>query len=202
MSSSLVPRDLQVEVMCDVDNPLYGEKGAARVYAKQKGATEADIENLDKGLRNFSKVIISHTGRDLANVPGAGAAGGLGAGSMAFLNASLHKGIDLIMEITEFDKHLNGVDLIITGEGKIDAQTIHGKLIYGITQHAQHLSIPVVALCGVLELNPAEVKKLGLKAAFSIQSKPCTLNYALQNTADNLTNLSFNIIRLFNSARK
>jgi len=196
---SFVPADLQVDIICDVDNPLYGNKGAAHVYARQKGANDDDIELLDKGLENFSKVMINQKGLNLADVPGAGAAGGLGAGSMAFLNASLHKGIDVIMDITGFDQHLNGVDLIITGEGKIDSQTIHGKLIHGISRHARQYSIPIIALCGMLELEPEEVKKLGLNSAFSIQSKPRSLEEALQNTRKDLTRLAFNIMRLLNS---
>lgn len=188
--------DVQVEVICDVDNPLYGEKGAAYVYARQKGANDSEIKQLDDGLTNFARVVQQQQSIDISNIPGAGAAGGLGAGSMVFLKASLHKGIDLMMEMTNFDRQLSGIDLVITGEGKIDAQTIHGKLIQGITQHARKFSVPVVAFCGMLDLEPRQVDELGLKAAFSIQSKPGTLAEAIKNTKNDLINLAFNVMRM------
>ena len=197
-SNAVLPTDLQVDVICDVDNPLYGEKGAAYVYARQKGATDLELKQLDAGLTNFAKVVKQQQKIDISDVPGAGAAGGLGAGSLVFLKASLHKGIDLMMEMTNFDQQLSGVDLVITGEGKIDSQTIHGKLIHGITQHARKFSVPVIAFCGMLNLNPEQVEELGLKGAFSIQSKPCTLDEAIKNTGKELTNLSFNVMKTLN----
>ena len=192
----ILPADLQVDVICDVDNPLYGKKGAAYVYARQKGATDSEIKQLDAGLINFAKVVHQQKSMDISGVPGAGAAGGLGAGSIVFLNAKLHKGIDLMMEMTAFDQQLNGTDLVITGEGKIDTQTIHGKLIQGITQHAGKFAVPVIAFCGMLDLDPGQVETLGLQAAFSIQSKPCSLSEAINNTAKGLTNLSFNVLKI------
>lgn len=199
-SQLLIYKGVTVEVLCDVENPLFGEEGAAYVYARQKGARDEEVELLDKGLRHFSEVIRKQEERDFSEVSGAGAAGGLGYGAMAFLNAKLQKGIDLMLELTGFDTQIKGADFIITGEGKIDNQTIHGKLISGIAQHARKISIPVVALCGTMELSPNEIQKLGLKAVFSIQSKPCTLEEALKNTRKDLTNLSFNIMKLLISS--
>lgn len=198
---NVLPKDFKVEVICDVDNSLYGENGAAFVYGKQKGANDDEIMLLDLGLVNFARVVRNTKGVDFAHVPGAGAAGGLGAGCLVFLNATLHKGIDLILKITDFENHLQGVDLIITGEGKIDRQTIHGKLIHGISRYAERFSIPVIALCGTLELDPVDLKEMALKAAFSIQSKPGSLEEALKNTRKDLINLSFNIMKIFISGK-
>jgi len=192
----VLPPDLQVDVICDVDNPLYGEKGAAYVYARQKGAGDDEIKQLDVGLVNMAKIMKAYGNKDVAQIPGAGAAGGLGAGCMVFLHANLYKGVELVMDLIGFDRQLQGVDLLITGEGKIDGQTLHGKFIHGITQHASKFDIPVVALCGMLELEPEQVKALGLKAAFSIQPKPATLEIALKNTRRNLTSTAFNLVRL------
>ena len=192
----VLPPDLQVDVICDVDNPLYGEKGAAYVYGRQKGANDDEIKQLDTGLVHFANVVQTQKKVDVSVVPGAGAAGGLGAGSLVFLNATLHKGIELIMNMTGFDRQLKDVDLLITGEGKIDGQTLHGKLIHGITQHASKYAVPVIALCGMLELESEQLEALGLKAAFSIQSKPSTLEIALKNTRKDLISTAFNLVRL------
>lgn len=195
-SQLLIHKGVAVEVLCDVDNPLFGEKGAAYVYARQKGANDEEIELLDKGLRHFSTVVRKQEERDFAKVPGAGAAGGLGFGAMVFLNAKLHKGIDLMLELTGFDAQIKGADFIITGEGKIDNQTIHGKLISGITQYAHKQNVPVIALCGTLDSDTESIRKLGLYAVFSIQSKPGTLENALKRTPRDLMLTAFNVRRL------
>ncbi|HQU57754.1 MAG: glycerate kinase [Phaeodactylibacter sp.] len=178
--------EVQVEVLCDVDNPLYGEGGAAFVYAPQKGADELTVSELDAGLRHFAKLLEDKFGQDFAHTPGAGAAGGLGAGAMAFLGASLRPGIAAVMELSGFDARLADADLVITGEGKIDRQTLHGKLIYGITRRAQAQGVPVIALCGALLASPEEIEAIGLKAAFCIQNRPLSLAEALPETALNL----------------
>lgn len=182
-------------VLCDVDNPLFGRTGAAQVYARQKGADDAAILTLDAGLQHFAKILETHFGRYFTNIPGAGAAGGLGAGAMAFLNATLQPGIQIVMELTNFDKQLKDIDLIITGEGKIDTQTLHGKLIKGITEKAQPLGIPVIALCGTLLAKPKEISQIGLQAAFSILNRPLSLEMALQETATLLEETTSNIIK-------
>ncbi|HMP26108.1 MAG TPA: glycerate kinase [Saprospiraceae bacterium] len=171
----------RVTVLCDVDNPLYGTQGAAQVYARQKGADEAAVAELDAGLQHFAYVLQAHFGQDFATVPGAGAAGGLGAGAMAFLNARLQPGIETVMELTNFRAALRNVVLILTGEGKIDRQTLHGKLISGVVKHAGN--IPVIALCGTLQATPVDIKQLGLQAAFSILNRPMLLPEALSETA-------------------
>jgi len=198
-SQSLMQTGIAVEVLCDVENPLFGKKGAAYVYARQKGASDEEIELLDKGLRHFSAVVRKQEERELADIPGAGAAGGLGFGTMAFLNAKLQKGIDLMLELTGFDAQIKGADFIITGEGKIDNQTIHGKLIQGISQHARKQNISVIALCGTMDITTESILKLGLQAVFSIQSRPGTLANALQRTRHDLMLTAFNVRHLLNT---
>ena len=136
-------------VMCDVDNPLYGPSGAAYIYAPQKGADPAQVQALDRGLRHLGDVFAQTFGSDYANIPGAGAAGGLGFGCMAMLNARLESGIDAILDLCEFDKHLAGSDLIITGEGRLDAQSFSGKVLSGILRRAG--DVPVVSICGACD---------------------------------------------------
>jgi len=195
-SRLLVTEGIKIDVLCDVDNPLFGENGAAYVYARQKGAGDEEIELLDKGLRYFSRVVSKQEESDFAKVPGAGAAGGIGFGTMVFLKAKLHKGIDLMLELTNFDTQIEGADYIITGEGKVDSQTIQGKLISGIVQHAHKQNIPVIALCGTLDSDVESIRKLGLFAAFSIQTMPGTLKEALKNTSRDLMLTAFNVRRL------
>ena len=195
-SQLLVPDGLTIDVLCDVENPLFGEMGAAYVYARQKGAGDEEIELLDKGLCHFSSIVRKQEESNFAEVLGAGAAGGLGFGAMAFLNAKLHKGIDLMLELTGFDAQIKGADFIITGEGQIDNQTIHGKLISGIARHAHKQDVPVIALCGTLDSDAESIRKLGLYAVFSIQSKPGTLEDALKRTPRDLILTTFNVRRL------
>lgn len=190
---------IDTAVLCDVDNPLFGEKGAAWVYARQKGADEAAVAHLDKGLQHVARILQNYFGKDFSALPGAGAAGGLGAGAMAFLNANLHPGIDTVLDITDFEKKCSGVDWIITGEGKIDAQTLHGKLIKGLVKRAK--GIPVIALCGALLATAAELEQLGLQAAFSILNRPMNLEEALQNTANLLEQTAQQVCKLLLNKR-
>lgn len=192
---------IKFEVICDVDNPLYGKKGAAYVYGPQKGASEKEVAQLDAGMRNMALVLEQMFQQDFAEVPGAGAAGGLGAGCMAFLGAQLRPGIDTVMDLTDFEKKLKNVDLVVTGEGRLDAQTLHGKLIYGITQRAKLYNVPVVALCGSLEVNPNQMAAIGLKAAFSISSGPQTLSDALKRTEKCLENTAFQMMQLLKTGK-
>ncbi len=184
---------IHIIVLSDVDNPLHGLKGAAHVYASQKGADEAAVQELDEGLRHFANILEQHFGQDFSNIPGAGAAGGLGAGAMAFLNAALKPGIETVLELTDFQKTLHDIDLIITGEGKIDSQTLHGKLISGLVKKSN--GIPVIALCGTLLASPKEIEQIGLRAVFSILNRPMKLEEALPETKDLLESTAFNILK-------
>ncbi len=177
----LEQKKVEFWVACDVRNPLFGENGAAFVYAKQKGASHNEIRLLDEGLQHFAEVVKQKLGKNFAYEAGSGAAGGLGFGLMTFCNAKLLSGIDLVLEILKFEKYLPQTQLIITGEGKIDHQTLQGKTITGVIEKAQKYQVPVIALCGTLELEWQEVQKLGLAYASSILNKPTTLQDASQN---------------------
>ncbi len=190
--------NVSFDVVCDVTNPLFGPNGAAYTYARQKGGTDESIKILDEGLKSIHDLFQQnfHTSGDgeLSNKAGAGAAGGLGFGALAFLNANIKRGIDAIMDLTNFDAQVAWADVIFTGEGRLDSQTAHGKLIAGIVSRAQ--GKPVIALCGAVDAPPQYIRELGLKAAFSIAQKPCSLPEALTTTAENLEQTAFNVGRV------
>jgi glycerate kinase len=183
----------RMDVLCDVTNPLYGPHGASWVYGRQKGGTDQSLAALDEALRHIAQVMEAETGRKgLAETPGAGAAGGLGYGAVAFMNARLRRGIDVVMEMVGFDKAAAEADLIITGEGRIDGQSAHGKLIQGVCAHAG--KVPVVALCGKLDATEAEIKAIGLKAVYVINDRVQPLPELLAETAENLEKTAKRIV--------
>ena len=147
-------------VMCDVDNPLYGEHGAAYIYGPQKGADPEQVKILDEGLRHYGNVLKKHFGKNFSEIPGAGAAGGLGAGCMAFLGADLKSGIDAILELYSFRSQLQGADLVITGEGKLDSQSFQGKVLSGIIRESGN--VPIVVICGACECDTVLLKEKGI----------------------------------------
>ncbi|MDE5419226.1 glycerate kinase [Labilibaculum sp. DW002] len=151
---------IKVEVACDVDNPLYGPNGAAYVYSRQKGATDEMIIELDGGLINFCELVNRQFKRNLQTIKGAGAAGGLGAGCILFLNAKLNSGIDLIKNEANFDKNIKGADWVITGEGKLDDQTFSGKVIRGVLDSITKEKLAV--FCGVVDLTDARRKEISI----------------------------------------
>ena len=157
-----------ITVMCDVDNPLYGPRGAAYIFAPQKGADQDMVEQLDQGLRKLDKAIQTSLNCSVANLPGAGAAGGMGGGCVAFLGAQLKSGIESVLDTVGFDAMLEGADLVITGEGRIDSQSVHGKVISGIAGRTKPRNIPLLALVGGIAEDAAEGYDLGVTAMFSI----------------------------------
>ena len=171
-------REASFTVACDVDNPLYGERGAAEVFARQKGADDAMVRMLDAGLRNYARVIERATGTRVDELPGAGAAGGLGAGLVAFLGAELKPGIQMVLEATRFDERIQGADLIITGEGKLDRQTCMGKAPWGVSRAATRQGIPVIALGGSVEDTPL-LNQRGFLAVLPILPAPVSLERAM-----------------------
>lgn len=181
------PLDFELFVVCDVTNPLYGKEGAAYVYAPQKGADEAMVKRLDEGLQNFSTVVRNELGKDIAHIPGAGAAGGVPAGMIAFFNAKILPGVQTIMQILELEKQLEEVELIITGEGKLDAQTLSGKLIAGIADLGKKHGIPVSAVCGKNELTAEQLNELGIQKAVSLVNDQTSVAEAIENAAELLT---------------
>ncbi len=157
-----------ITVMCDVDNPLYGPRGAAYIFAPQKGADQDMVAQLDEGLRKLDKAIQMSLNCSVADLPGAGAAGGMGGGCVAFLGARLKSGIESVLDTIGFDAMLEGTDLVITGEGRIDSQSVHGKVISGIAGRTKPRNIPLLALVGGIAEDAAAGYDLGVTAMFSI----------------------------------
>ncbi len=159
------------EVACDVDTPFCGQEGATRVFAGQKGADEAMVEDLEAGMQSFAEAI-GREGKPI-DMPGSGAAGGMGGALAAFMDAKLRKGIDIILDIIGFDDIIKGADMIITGEGRIDSQTLKGKTPFGILKRAQKQGIPVIAICGLLDNDESDrIKAAGFQAILPIQKRP------------------------------
>ncbi|MGB5437894.1 MAG: glycerate kinase [Maribacter sp.] len=191
-------KNISVKVACDVTNPLYGNNGAAYIYAAQKGASPHDIERLDIGLKNYAKIVQNQFGIDPQHIEGAGAAGGMGAGCISFLHAQLTSGIDLIQELADFDTKIKGADWIITGEGKLDDQTLSGKTISGVIKSSIAQNIPVAALCGSLDISVATQKEMGLTYAASIVKGVSNLEQAIQASYDNLVHAAYNFASVLN----
>ena len=171
--------DVKIEVACDVNNPLYGKNGAAYIYAGQKGADQETIRELDKNLRHFAGVVKKQIGKDISKTPGSGAAGGLGGGLVAFLGAELKPGMEIIEKVTHLEDHVRWADLVITGEGKMDAQTQHGKTPFGVARVAKDFGRPVISFAGSLEKGYEELYQAGFDVIFPIAEKPMSLQESL-----------------------
>lgn len=196
---NLDPRiqECEIQIACDVDNPLYGPQGAAYIFGPQKGADEEMILELDKALINFAQVVQDSLGIDVSNIKGGGAAGGLGVAMVAFLNAKLEKGIDIVIKQTQLHKAMENADLVITGEGMIDYQTKFGKTPYGVAQVAKSMQIPVIAIAGGIG-NEAEVLyDHGFDSIFSIVDRPMTLEESMLDCGRLLQDTAQRIIRVF-----
>ena len=168
-------------VACDVNNPLTGKQGASHVYGPQKGATPEMIRVLDANLAHFDKTVQRDLSKSVGNVPGAGAAGGLGAGLMAFLDASLKSGIEIVTDATQLSKRFAGADLVITGEGQINFQTVFGKTPVGVAKVAKTHHIPVIAIAGSIADNSDGVYNAGIDAMIDIVPEPMSLETAIEN---------------------
>jgi glycerate kinase len=166
-------------VACDVRNPLYGPHGAAYVYGPQKGATPPMVEELDAGLRHFAALIEKQLGKAVADLPGAGAAGGLGAGLAAFCNATLEPGAQVVLEVVRLREKAAGADLLLTGEGRLDAQTAFGKGPYAVAQLGRELGVPVAAVAGQVAVPPEELAEWGLVAAWDSSEGLASLEEAM-----------------------
>ncbi len=195
-SNKLAKGKIEIKVACDVTNYLTGEEGAAKVYAPQKGANPDMVAQLEAGALHFAEVVKKDLGIDISTIEGGGAAGGMGAGCVAFLDAALVKGIDLVLEISKAEDHIQKADCIITGEGKIDSQTLSGKLVAGVAELAKKHNKPVIAVCGNLDVDKESLHHIGITAAFSIINKPMPLEEAYIRAAELLTETSFNIGKL------
>ncbi|MDL2232418.1 glycerate kinase [Ruminococcaceae bacterium OttesenSCG-928-L11] len=161
-------QDMEIVTMCDIDNPLYGPTGAAHVFGPQKGATPAVAEELDKGLLHLCQVMQRDTGKDVSALPGGGAAGGMGAGMAVFFDSALQMGIETVLDTVRFDRLLQGADMVFTGEGKIDGQSLRGKVVIGVARRARQANVPVVAIVGDIGDHVEPAYDEGVSAIFSI----------------------------------
>jgi glycerate kinase len=184
-TSTMDPRlqECTLEVACDVTNPLCGPTGASAVYGPQKGATPEMVAELDRALAHYAQIIEQDLGLAVRNIPGAGAAGGLGAGLMAFLHATLRPGAQIVLEAVHLEERVRMVDLVITAEGQIDSQTAFGKSVGAVAALAKRYGLPVLALAGSLGDYYQVVYKLGVDAVEALPSSPMTLGYAMENAA-------------------
>lgn len=192
-------KDVNIEVACDVNNPLCGEKGASNVFGPQKGATKDMVAVLDDNLKHYADVIKRHLGKDVVNEPGAGAAGGLGAGLMAFLNGTLKKGIEMVIEYAGLEEKVKNADMVWTGEGSIDFQTQYGKTPLGVATVAKKHNKPVIALAGRVGEGIEVLHEKGIDSIFGITKGATSLEEALEKGQENIEKTAENIIRFINS---
>ncbi len=192
----------QIKVACDVNNPLIGPTGASVVFGPQKGATPEMVTVLDRCLTYFAERVKVDLGKNIQDEPGAGAAGGMGAAMLAFLPAQLRPGIEIVIEQIALDSLVLDADLVITGEGRIDGQSVFGKAPVGIARVAQQYEVPVVALCGSLGRGVEDVYACGISALFSVVTGPCSLDIALAGAADNIKNSARNVAAVIALAKK
>ena len=187
--------DTDIVVACDVENPLYGKKGATHVFGPQKGATPRMVDTLDAHLKHFGRLIKRDLKKDVSRMPGAGAAGGLGAGLVAFANAQLKSGIDIVLEASGLNGHMKDADLVITGEGRIDFQTAFGKTPAGVAKAAKKHGVPVIAIGGALTDDAREVFAHGIDSLASAAAKNMSLEEALQDSRAHLQDAAERVIR-------
>ncbi|MGC9316649.1 MAG: glycerate kinase [Armatimonadota bacterium] len=173
-------RETEIRVACDVDNPLYGQRGAAHVYSPQKGASPRDVELLDGNLRRFADLVQRDLGLDVRDIPGAGAAGGLGAGLVAFCGATLEPGVEIVIDAVDLPGRMRGADLCITGEGAIDSQTAFGKTPAGVASVAKREGAPVIAIAGAVAPDAVSLHDRGFDALACILNRPMALSEAMR----------------------
>ncbi len=187
----------EIEVLCDVDNPLLGQDGASKVYAPQKGADENAVLQLEESIANFANVIEQDIGIDIRNIPGGGSAGGMGAGMLAFFNAKIKKGTEVVFDLLNVKEKISGADLIITGEGRIDSQTVFGKAPAEIAKLAKKAKIPCIVLCGALGKNIDALYDCGITSVFPICPGPVSLEDSMSNASEYISNTAYRVVRLF-----
>src|SRR5437588_2390095 len=185
-----------VEVACDVTNPLCGPTGASAVYGPQKGATPEMVAQLDTALAHYAQIIERDLGKSVSDIPGSGAAGGLGAGLLAFLHATLRPGAQIVMEAVQLEQRVRRADLVITGEGQLDTQTAYGKSVGAVAALAKRYNLPVLALAGGLGENYQAVYTLGVDAIAVLPPRPMTLEHAMQDAAQLMSEAAERAIRL------
>ena len=184
-------------VACDVTNPLHGEQGAACIYAPQKGATPGQVVSLDQGLQHLARIATKTFGTDVSQSPGAGAAGGVGAGALWFLNATLEPGAAIVLQQTQIETYIREADLVITGEGKMDQQTLQGKLVLGLADLCRHHKVPLAVVCGTLAITPEQLLQTGITYAVSAIDRPMSLEVAQSEAFSLIRQATFHLVRLF-----
>lgn len=195
-------RESKIEVACDVTNPLLGERGSANVYGPQKGATPKIVQQLEANLAHAVGIVEQAVGHEVRSVPGAGAAGGLGAGLMAFLGAELRPGIQIVLDASGFADKVRGADLVLTGEGQIDRQTAYGKTISGVARAAQAAGAPVIALVGSIGDGVENLYEIGVTSMFSLAPGPISLDLAMAEGPRLLADAAERVMRVFTLARR
>ena len=185
--------DCRIEVACDVTNPLTGEEGASAIFGPQKGATPEMIVTLDNALEHYAQVIARDLDIDVLHLAGGGAAGGMGAALYAFCGAQLRQGIEIVTDALHLDEQVADADLVITGEGRIDSQTIHGKVPVGVARVAKRYNKPVIGIAGSLTADVGVVHDHGIDAVFSVIYTICSLEDALENASENVRMAARNI---------
>ncbi|MEZ9865328.1 glycerate kinase [Vibrio sp. 10N.261.51.A4] len=197
--TNLDPRlqNVRLEVACDVDNPLCGPKGASQVFGPQKGATPEMVELLDANLAHYASIMKNQLGVDVIDLPGAGAAGGLGAALVGLLNAELRPGINIVMDAVNLDEIVSDADLVITGEGRIDSQTIHGKTPIGVARTAKKHKLPVIGIAGCLASDCGVVHEHGIDAVFAVVNRSVDLPTALAEAAENIELTARNVAAMY-----
>lgn len=198
--SNIDPRlvSVKLEVACDVDNPLCGEKGASQVFGPQKGATPEMVTQLDNNLAHYAEIIKRDLGKDVKDMAGAGAAGGMGAALLGLFNAQLRPGIEIVMDAVNLADALKDADLVITGEGRIDSQTIHGKTPIGVARTAKRFNKPVIGIAGSLSYDCNVVHEHGIDAVFSVVPRSVSLAEALAEAAINVELTARNVAAIYN----
>lgn len=177
-------KDASITIMCDVTNPLTGPNGATHIYGPQKGANAETLKILEKGMKSFEKILNEYAGREVSIVPGAGAAGGIGCGLMCFTGAQLTSGIGAVLELVNFAELIDGADLIITGEGRVDNQSACGKVVHGIANYAKKADVPVVVIAGSIGSGAEAVYPLGVNTLVALPENPTTLEACLNNAEE------------------
>jgi len=191
--------NIEIITMCDIDNPMYGPTGAAYIFGPQKGADEKMILELDKGLKNLCDVIERETGKDLKDYPGSGAAGAMGAGMIAFFNSVLQMGIETVLDTVKFDEIIEDADMIFTGEGRIDSQSLRGKVVIGVGKRAKNKNIPVTVIAGGAANNIDDAYDMGVTSIFTINRLPEDFEICRHKSKENLEATIDNILRLIKS---
>ncbi len=195
-------KNIEIVTMCDIDNPMYGKNGAAYVFGPQKGATPEVVEELDKGLINLCSVIERDLSIDLKNVPGGGAAGAMGAGMIAFFNSKLEMGIETVLNTVKFDEIIEDADMIFTGEGKIDSQSLRGKVVIGVAKRAKMKNVPVTVVVGGADNDVEEAYEIGVSSIFTINRLPEAFETSKYKSEENLEATMDNIIKLIKVVEK